>query len=63
MAQWVKNPNSVHEYGGLIPDLVQWFKDLALPQAAVQDTDTGLDPALLWQWCRPAAAAAIRLLA
>ena len=24
----------VHEDGGLIPGLVQWFEDLALPQAA-----------------------------
>ena len=26
MAQPVKNPTSIHEDGGLIPDLAQWIK-------------------------------------
>ena len=30
MAQRVKNPTSIHEDEGLIPDLTQWVKDLAL---------------------------------
>ena len=29
------NPTSIHEDSGLIPDLIQWAKDLALPEAGV----------------------------
>ena len=43
-AQQVKNPASIHEDSGSIPALAQWVKDLAL----------------LWLWCRPAAAAPVR---
>ena len=34
MAQWVKNPASIHENAGSMPGLTQWVKDLVLPQAA-----------------------------
>ena len=30
LAQWVKNPISIHEDAGLIPGLTQWVKDLVL---------------------------------
>ena len=31
VAQWLTNPTRNHEVVGLVPDLAQWVKDLALP--------------------------------
>ena len=46
MAQRVKNPTNIHEDVGLTPGL------------GIGNT-CGLDPVLLWLWCRPAVAALI----
>ena len=50
MAYRVKNPTSIHGDVSLCPGLLQWVKDLALPQAASYSIDhrCGSDPTLLW---------------
>ena len=53
MAQWIKNPHSVHEDVDSIPGLAQWVKYLVLLQAAAV-CRCGLDPLLPCLWSRPA---------
>ena len=53
MAPWLTNPTRKHEVAGSIPGLAQWVKCRR----------RGLDPVLLWLWCRPAATALIGPLA
>ena len=52
-----------HEHAVLIPGLVHWVKDPALPLSCGMGGRHGLDLALLWLWHRLAAAAPIRPLA
>ena len=60
MAQQVKNPASIHEDAGLIPDLAQCIKDQMLPQGCGIGHRCGLDLELLWLWHGPTAAVPIR---
>ena len=63
MAQWLMNPTRNHEVEGFIPGLAQWVGDLALPVNCGVGHRCGLDPVLLWLWCRQMAPAQIRPLA
>ena len=57
------NPTSIHEDVGLLPGLAQWFEGSGVVPSCGVGPRHSLDLALLWLWCRPAAAAPIRPLA
>ena len=58
----IRTQHSVSEDAGSIPSLTQWFKNLALLQAVAIGRRCRSDLALLWLWCKPAAAALIQPL-
>ena len=58
MAQWLTNPTRNHEVVDSILGLAQW-----VVMSCGVGCRLGLDPKLLWLWCRPVATALIRPLA
>ena len=57
MAQWVKNPASIHEEADLICGITQWVKGAGIAVNCSVGFRRNLNLGLLWLWCRPAAAA------
>ena len=64
MAQWVKNPTSIHEDSDSIPGLTRWVKGShSVAANCGVGQRCGSDLELIWLWCRLAAAALIQPLA
>ena len=59
VAQWVKNPISIHEDAGSIPGTAQWLKEFVIAVSCGVDCRLGLDLVLLWLLCKLAAVAPI----
>ena len=59
VAQQLTNPNSIHENVGSILGLPQWVGYPPLRVNCDVGCRRGLDPELLWLWCRPEATAPI----
>ena len=57
MVQWLTNPTRNHEVAGSVPALAQWVKGSGVAVSCGVGCRCGLDPALVWLWCRPAATA------
>jgi len=59
VAQWVKNPTSIHKDVSSIPGLAQWPKGSSVASSCSVAHRCGSDLALPWLWLRLAAAAPI----
>ena len=61
VVQWLTNPTRNHEVAGSVPAPAQWVNDPAFRVAVSCGVGcrSGLDPALLWLWCRLVAAVLI----
>ena len=62
VTQWLTNPTSIYEDADSNPGLTQWVKDVGIAMSCGVGHRCGLDPLLLWLWCRPVATAQIRPL-